>query len=321
MNKLVRNIMFAFLSMICFIACDTDTEALDLQKPEIGSEKYYADLRAYKQNNKQKAFGWFGGWTAQGPARSKYLSSVPDSVDLISIWGAWSNLNQGQIDDMRHVQQVKGTKVMFTIFAHGIPEPFDDTTEGIEAYAVALCDSVDKYGYDGLDLDYEPGFGGQGPLVSWPGYRAKMETFVRKLSERLGPVSNSGKLLVIDGVPYHLNEGLSQLFDYGIVQAYYCTSYTNLQNRFNNADANGWRPEQYIFTEDFEKSWRTGGEPNYKDEEGNTMPSLIGMARFHPTQGQKGGCGSYHMEYEYNHTDEPYKYLRQAIQIMNPAAH
>lgn len=121
-------------------------------------------------------------------------------------------------------------------------------------------------------------------------------------------------------MPYHLNEGLAELFNYGIVQAYYCTSYSNLQIRFNNAYANGWKPEQYIFTEDFEKSWRTGGEANYRDAEGNVMPSLIGMARFQPEQGRKGGCGSYHMEYEYNHTDEEYKYLRQAIQIMNPAA-
>lgn len=50
------------------------------------------------------------------------------------------------------------------------------------------------------------------------------------------------------------------------------------------------------------------------------MNSLQGMARFNPEQGRKGGCGTYHMEYEYAHNPE-YKYLRQAIQIMNPANH
>lgn len=321
MTKLLKILAVALVSVASFTACDTDIEALQLQKPFVGSEEYYANLRAYKNSDHQLGFGWFGGWTATGASRSKYLSSVPDSVDLISIWGAWYNLNPDQIADMRFVQKVKGTKVIFTIFAHEIPEPFDATKEGIEAYASALCDSVYKYEYDGLDLDYEPGFGGKGPLVSGDGHMDNMEIFVRKLSERLGPASGTGKILAIDGVPFHLNLGLAQLFDYGIVQAYYCHSYTNLQSRFDDADKNGWKPEQYIFTEDFEKSWRTGGEVDYRDEEGNIMPSLLGMAYFHPTQGKKGGCGSYHMEYEYNHTDEEYKFLRQAIQIMNPAAH
>lgn len=325
MNKLLTNITIAFTCLLCFAACNMDPEVIQLQKPEQHGEDYYANLRAYKQSEHQLAFGWFGGWKAIGPAQSKYLASVPDSVDLISIWGAWSDLTQEQIEDMRFVQEVKGTKVLFTIFAHEIPEPFDATPDGIKAYASAICDSVYKYNYDGLDLDYEPGYGGVGPLVgpikTYPHYKDSMEIFVRKLSERLGPASKTGKLLAIDGVPFHLNLGLAELFDYGIVQAYYCKSYSNLQGRFDSADKNGWKPEQYIFTEDFEKSWRTGGEPDYKDEEGNVMPSLLGMARFHPTQGKKGGCGSYHMEYEYNHTDTEYKYLRQAIQIMNPAAH
>ena len=57
-------------------------------------------------------------------------------------------------------------------------------------------------------------------MVSGPGHMDNMEIFVRKLSEKLGPASGTGKLLTIDGVPFHLNEGLAQLFDYGIVQAY-----------------------------------------------------------------------------------------------------
>ena len=60
-----------------------------------------------------------------------------------------------------------------------------------------------------------------------------MEIFVRKLSEKLGPASGTGKLLTIDGVPFHLNEGLAQLFDYGIVQAYNSYGDSDLQGRFD----------------------------------------------------------------------------------------
>lgn len=320
MKKLILSLLIIITAFSFFVSCDDENkvESMIIQKAPIKSEAYYESLRAYKQTDHQIAFGWFGNWTATGPNMSSRLANVPDSVDIISIWGGYNNITPIMAEDMKYVQTVKGTKVIFTIFAHDIPEEYEISREGIESYASDLCDSVYKYNYDGLDLDYEPGFGGYGPLVSGEGHMDNMEIFVRKLSERLGPASGSGKILAIDGVPYHLNLGLAELFDYGIVQSYNSSGDTDLQNRFNNADANGWKPEQYIFTENFESLWQNGGNPNYRDKRGNIMPSLIGMARFNPNQGQKGGVGTYHMEYEYL-TLPDYKYLREAIQIMNPA--
>ena len=71
------------------------------------------------------------------------------------------------------MQKIKGTKVTFTIFSDKMPEPFlteigggEYTDEAIEAYAKAYCkDSMDKYSYDGIDVDYEPGYGASGPFV------------------------------------------------------------------------------------------------------------------------------------------------------------
>lgn len=315
MNKLLKYTGVCLLLSVMVSACEDDLTTIQIQKPFENTNEYYENLRAYKRSPHQLAFGWFGGWTAKGASPSKYLSSVPDSVDLISIWGKWNELSKEQFADMEYVRTVKGTKVIFTIFAHEVPEPFDDTKEGIEEYARAVVDSVYKYNYDGLDLDYEPNFGGRGPLIN----KNNMEIFVRELGKYLGPKSDSGKIFAIDGEPYYLNMGLAELFDYGIVQSYSSYGDSDLQSRFNSAEAVGWKPEQYIFTENFESLWRTGGTTTFTDSKGNQMPSLIGMAHFHPTQGMKGGCGTYHMEYEYNHTDADYKYLRQAIQIMNPA--
>ena len=53
--------------------------------------------------------------------------------------------------------------------------------------------------------------------------------------------------------------------------------------------------------------------------EGETVNSLLGMARFNPDQGFCAGFGSYHMEYEYAQSSMPYKYMRKAIQDVNPA--
>lgn len=317
MKKLILSIIGG---IFLFAACEkqNEIETLEIQVPPTKSEAYYERLRTYKQTKHPIAFGWFGYWSASGSSMSTRLANVPDSVDIISLWGNWNNITPAMKEDMEFVRNVKGTKVIFTIFAHDVPKAYQVNKEGIEKYASDMCDTVYKYGYDGLDLDYEPGYGGVGPLASGEGHMDNMEIFVRKLSEKLGPASRTGKLLTIDGVISHLNPGLAKLFDYGIVQAYGSNSETGLQSGFNGAYDYGWKPEQYIITENFESLWSTGGNPDYTDAKGERMPSLIGMARFNPTQGIKGGVGAYHMEYEYLALPD-YKYLRQAIQIMNPA--
>lgn len=79
-----------------------------------------------------------------------------------------------------------------------------------------------------------------------------MEMFVKALGKYIGPKSGTRNLLIIDGVPYHLKQGLAEYFNYGVVQSYNSRGYQDLQGRFDNAAKNGWKPEQYIFAETFE---------------------------------------------------------------------
>ncbi|MDR2816190.1 MAG: glycoside hydrolase family 18 [Proteiniphilum sp.] len=300
----------------------TDIEPLDLQKPIKKSEEYYQNLRAYKASDHQVAFGWFGGWNPDAPSMSRSLASIPDSVDIISIWGDNKVDTEAKKKDLEYVREKYGTKVAFTIFAHDLPKEYKDSDEGIRQYAKDIAAKVFEYSYDGLDLDYEPGYAG---YTFYFMDKAKMEVFVKTLGEILGPKSGSGKLLIIDGVPGYLNTGLNEYFDYGVVQSYYSYGYTDLQNRFMQARAVGWKPEQYIFTEDFEQHWSDGG-PEFRQRDNSYVRSLDGMANFQieltidgkTALYRKMGCGAYHMEYDYNNTPN-YKYLRQAIQIMNPA--
>lgn len=312
----------------------------DQQSPILRDNAYYQNLRAYKQTKHKLAFGWYGSWTAVGASYQSRLISAPDSMDIISIWSQWHTLTPQQKADKEFVQKIMGTKVIYTIFAHEVPEQFlvdgEVTPEGLASYAKAYAkDSMDKYQYDGIDLDYEPEWGGRGPLVDGVSvyyqpnpdlrtYNDNMTIFVKELSKWVGPASGTGRLLVIDGVPFGVHPSVSQCFDYGIVQAYGASKASGsqydetLQGRFNKAAIGDWRPEQYIFTENFEAYWQTGGV-TFTDREGNKMPSLIGMATFNPTQGACAGFGAYHMEYEYGTSSMPYKYMRMAIQAANPA--
>ncbi len=83
------------------------------------SEKYYADLRAYKQSavnyGRPVAFGWYSNWSPAGTYRRGYLTSMPDSMDIVSMWsGAPSrfNITPEQKADKEFVQKVKGTKLL-----------------------------------------------------------------------------------------------------------------------------------------------------------------------------------------------------------------
>lgn len=329
MNKAIKYLASGFLAAIMVASCSDwlrpehkVIQHPDEQSPVLRDDAYYAALREYKQTKHKIAFGWYGSWTAVGASYQSRLVSAPDSMDIISIWSQWHSLTPEQIADKEYVQKVKGTKVTFTTFLDNLPAEFRagevPTEEEIAVFAKAWArDSINKYNYDGMDIDYEPGFGASGPLVGNPAPEL-FNVLIRELGKYLGPKSGTGKLLMIDGVPYAVQGEMAEYFDYGIVQAYNSRNYTDLQDRFNNAYNAGWKPEQYIFAENFESFWQNGGV-THTTMDGQSVNSLLGMARFNPEQGFCAGFGAYHMEYEYGHADMPYKYMRRAIQDVNPA--
>ena len=330
------------LSVVAFIyaACDTDVETknpANLTDPARTPE-YYESLRAYKKTDHPVAFGWFGNWVGSGTSLENSLRGLPDSVDFVSIWGNWRNLSAERKADLEYVQKVKGTRALMCFIVQSIgeqltPEGEDPTTfwgEGDEAivkYANAICDTIDKYGYDGFDYDYEPHYGHAGNISGKP---AAEKVFIEALSRRLGPKSGSDKMLVIDGEPQSINPEVGPCFNYFIVQAYDCHGDADLDNRLNETIEHYdgvLTPEEvakkYIVTENFEKHALAGGYA-FTDRYGNNMMSVEGMARWQPIingkKAQKGGIGTYHMEYEYMAGKQPsYPALRKGIQIMNPS--
>ncbi len=330
MKNILKYAALLLLAGFTLTGCETENmperkvvQHPDQQTPILRDDAYYARLRAYKKTEHKVAFGWFGSWNPENASRMATLNHAPDSMDIISIWSQWHSLTPSQMADKEFVQKVKGTKVTFTIFTDNMPEPFASmfedsySDEAIEAYAKAYCkDSIDKYAYDGIDIDYEPGFGASGDFVGHNNENFKR--LILAMSKYVGPRSGTDRLFIIDGVPYAVHTEIADCFDYGIVQAYYSSGYWDLQSRFDEAWKKGWKPEQYIFAEDFEKGWQKGGV-THQLRNGEYVPSLYGMALFDPDQGTGAGFGAYHMEYEYGHNDMVYKFMRQAIQLVNPA--
>ena len=350
----------------------TETEA-NVFPESPTSDAYYESLRAFKQTDHQVTFGWFGGWSGKGAYMKNSLAGVPDSVDIISIWDNGLQLSEEKKKDLAFVQKVKGTKVVFCRILKDVGDGFTpaSVTEGLEPnsaeyrrainefwgfpedeaanpeaadeairkYARALVDSLDYYGYDGFDIDYEPHAGPfHGNLIKQNGNCDNFDVFLEELGKYLGPESGTGRLLLIDGEPQSMtgNPELGKYFDYFVIQAYRASGDTNLDNRllggpgsyrcglmetFGEALGEERVTNMTIMTENFEAvDAAMNGGYNYRDRWGNTMKSLEGYARWQPRNGfKKGGVGTYHMEAEFG-TNPNYKNMRKAIQIMNPSS-
>lgn len=333
-------LLVSVVASMAMAACDTDVEIknpTNLTEPARTPE-YYEALRAYKKTDHPVAFGWFGNWVGAGASLENSLRGLPDSVDFVSIWGNWRNLTPERKADLQYVQNVKGIRALMCFIVANVgdqltPEGEDAATywgtgeEAIVKYANAICDTIDKYGYDGFDYDYEPNYGSSGNIS---GNAESERVFIETLGKRLGPQSGTDKMLVIDGEPQSINKVLGTYFNYFIVQAYQCSGDGDLDSRLSGtiSNFNGiLEPEEvakkYIVTENFENYALAGGV-SYGDRYGNRMMSLEGMARWTPIVNgkkvQKGGIGTYHMEYEYMAGKQPsYPALRKGIQIMNPA--
>lgn len=320
MNK-IRNKYFliGLLGVFLFSCSDwTTPENIQFQNLENGSsdfvksEEYFENLRAYRKSDHKLLFGWFGYWTGGNGASARgSLDNAPDSMDIFSVFGKnMYNLTPLQIQDMRYAQEVKGQKIVFTFMMQNVGFGFPQTPEGVIQYAHALCDTVRKYGYDGIDLDYEPNYGGAGYFSD----KDEVHRFVSELGKELGPKSGTDKILILDGEVTSIHKETVPYFNLAVSQCYAKNNFSSLDSRLNSAVKFGWRPEQFLVAEEFQLYGSTGGV-SFTLPSGEEVPSMLGMA-YWAADRDAGGCGAYHIEFDYNNYP-CYKYTRDAIRIMN----
>ncbi len=124
--KSFKTLLYIIVPVLALLSSCTKPEKLEID--HIGgyntmnneeSEAYYRSLREFKNEiwnyGRPVSFGWFSDWAPQGTARKGYLSAVPDSMDIISMWsGAPSRyeITPEQKKDKEFVQKVKGIKLL-----------------------------------------------------------------------------------------------------------------------------------------------------------------------------------------------------------------
>ena len=303
--------------------------------------EYFAQIREYRKTPHVKGFGWFGNWTGKGNNAQNYLKMLPDSVDFVSLWGTRGYLSDEQKADLKFFQEVKGGKALLCWIIQDLgdqltPKGLNATQywveekgqgnfiEGVKAYANAICDSIEKYNLDGFDIDYEPSWGYPGNISSHP---ERMHILLDELSKNFGPKSGTGRILMVDGEPQTLNTESGGLLDYYVIQAYYSPGDTDLDTRFNKLLAKFGSIEdeaailrKTVWCEDFERHKSDGG-PQFTTRDGVTTYSLKGMSMYYRpgVDARIGGVGAY--RFNLCRPVNDYFFMREVIQVMNPAQH
>lgn len=380
----IKNILaVSALALTTLASCSkwTDMEIqhpVDLTKPG-HDEAYYKALRDYKNSDHQIAFSYYSAWTGVGTNMQSSLMGLPDSVDLISLWGGWKNPTEAQLKDLRAAQQKKGLKAMicFLVLDMGAgvtPDPTEaekatlkegeswthkywgwstaQTPEGKAArrvavvkYANAICDLIEKYGYDGFDIDAEPNY--SHPFSTnyemWrmdreDGVSTLMTLFIETLGKRIGPMAETEagrkRILAVDGEPDALPPTHAKYFNYFIIQAYgdgvgYGNGhFQGMLRAYKDVLSVEEICKKSIFVVNFESGATRGGQAG--------LGQILNFALQNPVVDgvtyRKGGVGAFRVDLEYAITTPDvvngidmspvkglsYPWWRRAIQLMNP---
>ncbi|HEX3010334.1 MAG TPA: glycoside hydrolase family 18 [Bacteroidales bacterium] len=324
-------------------SCETEPEALEIQKLKTYDDQYFENLRAYKKTDHCLFFGWYAAYAPlegvggyKDPASwGERIAGLPDSLDICSLWmGIPSNDSTSKsyapvaYADMLYVQKVKGTRFVAPSIVrmnktitlkdgtkYDLTQHHDD--EGIQTYGQYLVDQVLDARIDGVDLDYEP----EGDWMQGDNF-TKLVEYIGKFFGPKGQYPD--KLLCVDFYSQYPPKETEPYVNYFIRQSYSAGSASTLQSQYNNIS---WAPaSKFIVTETFGDNYENGGvaftevDGNKLTTDGTQMYSLEGMARWNPTQGNKAGFGAFYFDRDYfSKTGIPYYNVRRCIQIANPA--
>lgn len=294
---------------------------------------YLEDLRAYKKTEHPVMFGWFAYWNPASPDKTFSLDHLPDSVDFVSNWGQQWNLDAARLEQWERLRE-KGTRMTAGFIIEGVGNGLQNAPQGgwsndpytaIEQYARALADSIAKYNYDGIDVDYEPQFRSPfkngnhcGDPQNWTVGMADWHLtrpiiscqqtsnkdyenfFFTKLREFIP----AEKMVNINGSIGWIDPSVYDKFNYFVFQSYNGTagSWTGTAQSVIRRDSR-IKPSQFIYTESFQSNKANA------DAFGTRYLPLVKQQRY-------GGIGAFHINEDYLYSE--YKNIRDAITSMNP---
>lgn len=365
--KLLKKLLFAFpLAGLLFVSCSDWTD-VELEKIDhIGgyntmnnnkSKEYYADLREWKKKaenyGRPVSFGWFSNWAPAGSVRKGYLTAVPDSMDMLSIWSGPFNLTEAKKKDKEFIQKEKGTKVFVCFILHNI---------GTGITPSSLADDIKKENPDASEAKInsmikkakQVYWGFKSGIKGSPDHTEAIKHYAKVLCDSI--ITNDYDGLDIDWEPNVGGDGygdlksddwsdggkylhvlVEALSEYLGPQATVDSGkkrYLLVDGELTSVSPKSGKYFDYFISQAYGSSYldgRTRSTMNHFGENYNTMKhiftenfesysqsggQLLNQAKYNSKYGPKGGVGAYRFDNDYDNQPD-YKFMRQAIQIMH----
>ena len=219
MKNRMKNIFIAascFAAVTCFTACDdwTEVENVKINTPgveELNPEqyaKYLQNLVEYKNSDHKVVYAWFDNSEKVPFSRGQHISDAPDSLDVISMMYP-AELAEFERTDMETVR-AKGTKVVYTISFDKIQKEYTDKVkEGTESGTFDAYLSAELTKQIGYADDFDgiiAGYKGTSPVYMSAEQKAEAKKYQDAFFGAISTwrSSNTAKLLTFQGYPENL---------------------------------------------------------------------------------------------------------------------
>lgn len=339
----------------CFVALSglgacsswTETERVSIREPQIErSEAYKQAVRDYKESEHKLLIGWFDNVARPGD-RSRHLTVVPDSVDVV-ILQCPEAITSDLVEEARTIRRELGTRTLYSIRYSDLEERFLESllpdpeskdvgyvmsegtpSEEAELFAsfcarymetaFAVCETWDL---DGVNIVYDGRSMTQMPDDERNRCLARQKNFFE--SVRMWREENPDRWLFFEGTPQYLADPSILLgFRYILLKAFSCTTVAELDHDVTMALGEGVPRDRIVVgVETWPLDASDTETGRFVTEEGTEGRAVVEVARWvnavDPSY-TKAGLAVNHLQNDYFNPYRIFQYTREAIGLMNYA--
>ena len=334
MKNIIKSALGVFLmGSLTMVSC-TDVESLDINRPTAQEQNpeayanYLQNLRNYKNAEHKIVYAWFDNSTKVPASPAHHMTNIPDSVDIV--WRmypeALADFEKSDIETMHN----KGSKVVYTISYDDIKTAWEDQQansdgEGTEfnTYLQAELDKQLAYSasFDGVIVE----FIGQDPTFmntdEKEAYAATQNIVLNAVKSWKS--ANENKMLTWQGKPQNLiDKTILNDCSHIILDIDKVTDTNQLLLTVKSALADGVPTDNIVIAVSTTGADTSDKKTGYWDTDVRALGEVAHWvaAGYPEADGfTRAGIAIYNVQNDYYATGGTYTYVKEAINILNPA--
>ncbi len=288
------------------------------QNPEAYA-KYMSNLVSYKASDHYVVYAFFDNSEKTPYSPAQHINNLPDSVDFVVMMTP--QLADFELEDIATVHD-KGTKVYCKASYDDIKAAYDNLDETTQTFADYLSAELNTViscagNYDGLVAE----FSGQDPTFlsgsDLSDYTQVQNIFLSAVSSWKS--SNSAKDLVLLGLPQNLiDQSLLSSCTHIILDSGKSASDAQLDLLVTKASVSGVPTDRFVMAASTVSLSSADTDTGYWGSD-RALSSVAYWVTDETSDFVKAGIAIYDAQNDYYSTTGDFTYVRQAINIMNPA--